>query len=125
MVKNIDFMIERAVDIGVKANDKITFTDVKNASKFFHDLIESEVMTRLQKKINPEKSEILANYLREIAILGYTLRNAGIYDEMSLEEFVEYIKRNKPINIIAIELQNPEGNYNYLERKVNNSINAA
>ncbi|MGH7885291.1 MAG: hypothetical protein ACRENO_06310 [Thermodesulfobacteriota bacterium] len=106
MKNNIDSIIEKAINIGINASSRIKFTDVKNASKYFHEIIHNEIMRKLSYRVSPKKFAKLADYLTEIAILGYTLHKVGIYDELSLEEFTRVIKKNKPINIIVFELEN-------------------
>lgn len=106
LIKNIDYLIERTVNIGVEASEKITFNDVKNASKFFRDLIEREIIIKYKYSIGTKKAVFLTDYLKEIEILGYTASKAGIYDELSIEEITGLIKRNKPINIIAFSFEN-------------------
>lgn len=105
MKNSIDSMIENAVRIGVSTSSKLKFGDVTKSSNYFHKVIYKEIVEKFRHRISNKKSAYIAEYLTEIALLGYTLHKVGIYEELSFGEFVNMIKKNKPLKIIAFELE--------------------
>lgn len=125
MKNNIDTLIEKAIVIGINTSSNIKFSNVKKASKYFHEIIHTEIVEKFRNRIGYKKASNIADYLTEISLLGYTLYRVGIYNEISFDEFVDVIKKNKPLKIIAFELESQGINEISINTEDEISLNAA
>lgn len=125
MKSNIDSMIENAVRIGVNTSSKLKFGDINKASKYFHDTINVKIVEKFRHELGYKKAKNIADYLTEISLLVYTLHKVGIYEQLSFDEFVNIIKKNKPLKIIAFELETQGKSHLHLNTEDEVSLNAA